>query len=132
MNNIDFKNIIIGCLIMTCIFLFMGQSNQTGRFDKIYANEIELSNNEFTNIIKPDNIELEGNKENRQTSIYSGFIITSNEDNNSYSYISDLAFIIGNLQSPDFSELYVTIGVDDYQDGFINIFDRNFNSKFQK
>ena len=39
----DFKSIMIGFLLATCMFLFMGQTNGTPEdkyFDTIYANEI--------------------------------------------------------------------------------------------
>ena len=45
----DFKNYIIGFLTATCMFLFMGntQNKSDGHFDKIYTNQI-ISKDSFT------------------------------------------------------------------------------------
>ena len=42
MKKVDFKSVIIGCLVMSCVFLFMGQSKETVYFKKIYVDEIFL------------------------------------------------------------------------------------------
>ena len=84
MKKIDFKSVIIGCLVMTCMFLFIGQTNQIGHFDKIYAKEIFINKGEDNFVtIKGRGIKCFDIKNNLESYVSPGEIsIVDNESKN--------------------------------------------------
>ena len=91
MKNINFKSIIIGCLLMTCIFLFMGQSNKDGHFNTVYADEIVFKDREQLTKIDSEGI------------ISNGVFILANDKTEEIITIGD-------------GRIFIGIGKDDLED----------------
>ena len=86
----DFKNYIIGFLTATCMFLFMGntQNKSDGYFDKIYAEQIicksmlvENGVDEKKIYIEPDVIKIIESENEYLIQTYNQLLISNKEEN---------------------------------------------------
>tara|TARA_B100001750_G_C15192224_1_gene439423 strand:+ start:63 stop:395 length:333 start_codon:yes stop_codon:yes gene_type:complete len=108
----DFKIYVIGFLSATCLFLFMGQSNNDGYFKKIYADEIVL-----------------GNSFDEQLYLDANGILLSNKKVDKLVTINPLGFGIADFSLEDF---FVTLGIDDSDNGAIELKDKYGKQVFIK
>ena len=86
----DFKNYTIGFLTATCMFLFMGntQNKSDGHFDKIYAEQIicksmlvENGVDEKKVYIEPDVIKIIESENEYLMQTYHNLLISNKEEN---------------------------------------------------